>query len=141
MNTITKRIITFIFVFFTIFLSVSAHSGRTDSNGGHFVGGSNEYHYHHGKSAHQHFDGECIYDIINRKIIIFIVGVLLALYINVFLEKFIFAFLNYIFFKFKKTKPTPEEHQTISKKINKIYNFILIILFVIELIVWFLFCV
>ena len=32
----------------------SAHSGRTDSKGGH--AGSQPYHYHHGYSAHQHED-------------------------------------------------------------------------------------
>lgn len=35
---------------------VSAHPGRTDSNGGHFDHGSGGYHYHHGYSAHQHSD-------------------------------------------------------------------------------------
>ena len=37
---------------------VSAHPGRTDSNGGHFDHGSREYHYHHGYSAHQHYDND-----------------------------------------------------------------------------------
>ena len=36
--------------------SVLAHSGRTDSNGGHFNHSTGEYHYHHGYSAHQHYD-------------------------------------------------------------------------------------
>jgi hypothetical protein len=35
---------------------VSAHSGRTDSNGGHYNHSTGEYHYHHGYSAHQHYD-------------------------------------------------------------------------------------
>ena len=35
---------------------VSAHSGKTDSDGGHIDHGSGEYHYHHGYSAHQHSD-------------------------------------------------------------------------------------
>lgn len=38
------------------FVYVSAHSGRTDSNGGHYNRSTGEYHYHHGKSAHQHED-------------------------------------------------------------------------------------
>lgn len=38
----------------SLFLTVSAHSGRTDSNGGHHSGSS--YHYHHGEPAHQHTD-------------------------------------------------------------------------------------
>ena len=35
---------------------VSAHPGRTDSQGGHYVSGTGEYHYHHGYSAHEHYD-------------------------------------------------------------------------------------
>ena len=48
-------------------LSVSAHSGGTDSKGGHHSGSS--YHYHHGHPAHQHedIDGdgdeECLYEV------------------------------------------------------------------------------
>lgn len=34
----------------------SAHPGRTDSNGGHTDHSTGEYHYHHGYSAHQHYD-------------------------------------------------------------------------------------
>lgn len=33
-----------------------AHSGRTDSNGGHTNHATGEYHYHHGYSAHDHYD-------------------------------------------------------------------------------------
>lgn len=32
------------------------HKGRTDSNGGHYDRSSGEYHYHHGYSAHDHYD-------------------------------------------------------------------------------------
>ncbi len=32
------------------------HKGRTDSNGGHYDRSSGEYHYHHGYSAHYHYD-------------------------------------------------------------------------------------
>lgn len=38
-----------------------AHSGRTDSSGGHHDS-FGDYHYHHGYSAHYHIDGECPYD-------------------------------------------------------------------------------
>ena len=38
------------------FVYVSAHSGRTDSNGGHYNRSTGEYHYHHGYSAHGHYD-------------------------------------------------------------------------------------
>ena len=41
-----------------------AHSGRTDSNGGHYDNTKGEYHYHHGYLAHQHNeDGSCPYEI------------------------------------------------------------------------------
>lgn len=42
----------------------SAHSGKTDSYGGHYDNSSGEYHYHHGYSAHQHedIDGDGIVD-------------------------------------------------------------------------------
>ena len=39
---------------FSIF--ITAHSGRTDSHGGHRDNSTGEYHYHHGYSAHQHYD-------------------------------------------------------------------------------------
>ena len=35
---------------------VFAHPGRTDSKGGHTNHSTGEYHYHHGYSAHQHYD-------------------------------------------------------------------------------------
>ena len=38
-----------------------AHSGRTDSNGGHYDHSTGEYHYHHGYPAHQHTGGVCPY--------------------------------------------------------------------------------
>lgn len=41
---------------------VYAHSGRTDSYGGHYNHSTGEYHYHHGYPAHQHPNGECPYD-------------------------------------------------------------------------------
>ena len=37
-------------------LPVFLHSGRTDSNGGHYDRSTGEYHYHHGYSAHDHYD-------------------------------------------------------------------------------------
>lgn len=38
------------------------HSGRTDSNGGHWDYSTGEYHYHHGYPAHQHPNGVCPYN-------------------------------------------------------------------------------
>lgn len=50
-------ILIFIFVVFIVLsLSPSAHSGGTDSAGGHYDRDSGTYHYHHGYSAHNHFD-------------------------------------------------------------------------------------
>lgn len=47
-------------------LTVSAHSGRTDANGGHHdyknKSGLGSYHYHHGYPAHLHENGICPYD-------------------------------------------------------------------------------
>lgn len=37
-------------------LTVSAHPGRTDGNGGHTDSDTGDYHYHHGYEAHAHFD-------------------------------------------------------------------------------------
>lgn len=44
-----------------LFLPASAHSGGTDSNGGHYNHSTGEYHYHHGYPAHQHINGVCPY--------------------------------------------------------------------------------
>ena len=42
---------------FLLLVSVSyAHPGGTDSSGGHYVGGTAEYHYHHSYEAHSHWD-------------------------------------------------------------------------------------
>lgn len=38
-----------------------AHSGRTDSQGGHHDRSNGSYHYHHGYPAHDHPNGECPY--------------------------------------------------------------------------------
>lgn len=35
---------------------IAAHSGRTDSNGGHYDNSTGTYHYHHGYPAHRHYD-------------------------------------------------------------------------------------
>lgn len=52
----------------TIPITVMAHPGRTDGRGGHTDHSTGEYHYHHGYSAHQHYDidgdgkADCPYD-------------------------------------------------------------------------------
>lgn len=47
-------------------LTASAHSGRTDSSGGHHdyknASGLGPYHYHHGYPAHLHENGICPYE-------------------------------------------------------------------------------
>ena len=40
-------------------VQVSVHPGNTDSNGGHYNRATGTYHYHHGRPAHQHNNGEC----------------------------------------------------------------------------------
>lgn len=58
-----KRLFTFCIVLVVLSAGFAyAHSGRTDSKGGHHVGGTSEYHYHHGYPAHDHPNGECRYD-------------------------------------------------------------------------------
>lgn len=48
-------VLTLLFAFYFP-TTVLAHPGGTDANGGHYVGTSNSYHYHHGYPAHQHTD-------------------------------------------------------------------------------------
>lgn len=53
-------------------LCASAHTGRTDSNGGHTNHSTGEYHYHHGYPEHNHYDmdgdgdTDCPYDFDNQ---------------------------------------------------------------------------
>ena len=60
-----KRIIVFLCIIACFLLGFSliayAHSGGTDSAGGHYNHSTGEYHYHHGHPAHQHPDGVCPY--------------------------------------------------------------------------------
>ena len=52
-------------LFFTF--SAAAHSGKTDSKGGHYDHSTGEYHYHHGYPPHNHYNGECPYEEIERE--------------------------------------------------------------------------
>lgn len=56
-----KRIIAVLLVLLTFAAPVFAHSGRTDSKGGHYNRSTGKYHYHHGYPAHQHTNGVCPY--------------------------------------------------------------------------------
>lgn len=59
-----RRILSLSITLLTVFLLSTvafAHSGRTDSKGGHYDHSTGEYHYHHGHPAHQHPGGQCPY--------------------------------------------------------------------------------
>lgn len=57
-----KRLLILV-VCLSMFLSpASAHSGGTDSQGGHWNHSTGEYHFHHGRGPHQHPGGVCPYD-------------------------------------------------------------------------------
>ena len=62
MRNITNLIICIIFLSL-LNIQAFAHPGRTDSDGGHWNHSSGEYHYHHGKPAHDHISGRCPYDV------------------------------------------------------------------------------
>ncbi|QNU68868.1 peptidoglycan-binding protein [Ruminiclostridium herbifermentans] len=51
-------------------LASNAHSGRTDSSGGHRdnnnKSGLGSYHYHHGYGPHLHTNGECPYSVTTK---------------------------------------------------------------------------
>lgn len=57
-----------LFLVMTLPMTALAHPGKTDSKGGHTDWSTGEYHYHHGYSAHQHYDmdgdgkDDCPYD-------------------------------------------------------------------------------
>lgn len=56
-----KRILSSLLIILMMCSLTLAHSGRTDSKGGHYNRSTGEYHYHHGYSAHQHPNGICPY--------------------------------------------------------------------------------
>lgn len=49
-------VLAFLVLFLCFMPSAYSHPGDTDSNGGHYVKDTGEYHYHHGYPAHQHSD-------------------------------------------------------------------------------------
>ena len=55
-------ILLIIFLIFNLTITAFAHSGRTDSSGGHYDSSTGSYHYHHGYPAHQHTNGKCPYN-------------------------------------------------------------------------------
>ncbi len=55
-----------LFLLINVTTVVFAHSGKTDSSGGHYNSSTGSYHYHHGYPAHQHPNGDCPYDFDDR---------------------------------------------------------------------------
>lgn len=51
-----RRFILFLILLVLCVTPASAHPGRTDSQGGHYDRSTGQYHWHHGMSAHQHYD-------------------------------------------------------------------------------------
>lgn len=69
MKATFKKLLAFGMIFCLLFQNVplvTAHSGRTDSSGGHHdynnVSGLGSYHYHHGYGPHLHTNGVCPYE-------------------------------------------------------------------------------
>ena len=56
----SKKIL-LLFVILLLLSASFAHSGRTDSKGGHYDRSTGEYHYHHGKPAHTICGANCPY--------------------------------------------------------------------------------
>ncbi len=61
-----KKMCCFALTLLLLAAPASAHSGRSDSSGGHYDRATGEYHYHHGYPAHQHENGICPYDFDDR---------------------------------------------------------------------------
>lgn len=58
-----KKILPLVFLFTLIpKIEIYAHSGRTDSQGGHNDHINGGYHFHHGEGPHQHPNGICPYN-------------------------------------------------------------------------------
>lgn len=56
------KVLSVIICVMVLSVTAFAHPGRTDSDGGHYDNFNEEYHYHHGKPAHQHYGDECPYE-------------------------------------------------------------------------------
>lgn len=56
MKKLFKAVCVIVLLISIFTIAISAHSGRTDANGGHYDSSTGKYHYHHGYSAHQHYD-------------------------------------------------------------------------------------
>ena len=102
-----KSIFFFVLLVLLVFpLTTFAHSGRTDSSGGHYDYSTGKYHYHHGFSAHQHKNGICPFDFSND-------NVLDDLNSNSYIKKN--SYFNYTI------DPVPKENKT-NFSTNKLQN-------------------
>ncbi|MEE1065668.1 MAG: YHYH domain-containing protein [Acutalibacteraceae bacterium] len=64
-----KRLVSSLFILINLIsltVLAVAHPGNTDGCGGHLDRLTGEYHYHHGFSAHQHENGECPYNFVDK---------------------------------------------------------------------------
>lgn len=88
------KMVCFVVVCILFATVVGAHSGRTDSSGGHYNRSTGEYHYHHGQGPHDHWDidgdgiKDCPYEYygaIVKKIltILLVIGVVIAIVVYV----------------------------------------------------------
>jgi hypothetical protein len=72
-----KKVITISILFVLVAycsLTSYAHSGGTDSRGGHYNRKMGGYHYHHGMGPHQHPNGKCPYTGSSLVIRILVIG-------------------------------------------------------------------
>lgn len=58
-----KKVILLVLLLSLFSAAAQAHSGRTDSRGGHHDRKNGGYHYHHGMPAHDHPGGVCPYSV------------------------------------------------------------------------------
>ena len=116
---------------------VVAHSGDTDSQGGHYNHSTNEYHYHHGHPAHQHNNGDCPYE---KPSFFQIMGIIMSIMVIVyFLATALYAargVLKKIRPKFKKSHTNKQPKQTDKEKLKTIFCLIILaVLFIATLVV------
>lgn len=100
-----------IFLMSLFSFSTFAHSGGTDSFGGHYNHATGSYHYHHGYPAHLHPNGECSYELkekINNTVVnaVIIIGVIALAFFSIR-----FAINNH------KDKKKKEEQERLEKLI------------------------
>lgn len=62
MKKIRTLLLTIILLFVLSSVTVYAHPGKTDAQGGHYDHQNGGYHYHHGYPEHQHSNGLCPYN-------------------------------------------------------------------------------